>query len=60
MAILRDSRLCLYNSVIRLCFLLLTLQLFKRFIEQEKVDGAMAYPTHIYTRDPSVTAQFST
>lgn len=48
MAILRDRQYCLYNSVIRLCFLLFTLELFKTFIEQEKVDGAWRI-LHVFT-----------
>lgn len=50
MAILRHSQFCLYNSVIRLCFLLFMLQLFKTFIEQEKVDGAW-HILHVFTPD---------
>lgn len=53
MAILRDSRFCLYNSVIRLGFLLFTLHLFKTFIEQEKVDGAWDI-LHIFTPETPV------
>lgn len=53
MAILRDSQYCLYNSVIRLCFPLFTLELFKTFIEQEKVDGAWRI-LHVFTPETRV------
>lgn len=37
MAILRDSRFCLYNSVMLLCFLLFTLDVFKHLFNKRKL-----------------------